>query len=135
MLNAGSGWRGGDAGAVAEPADDVFKVVVSVEAMIALEIAGDVFRVGVIEEDDANVGDDTTGFIDAIAEIIGLAGSAESSAGRLFFLEALKPSLAADDDNEVALKGAVTAPFVPAFVRAFGLSVEQELVEDDADAS
>lgn len=105
------------------------------EAVVALELGGDVFRVDVIEQDDTDGLDDAVGFIDAVADIIGLAGGSEARAGWLGFIEALKPRFASDDDHVAGVKSAVTAPFIPAIIRAAGVVFEEELVEDHADAA
>ena len=86
-----------------EPAADVVEISVGVEAVVALELGGDVLRVGFIEEDDADGLDDAVGFIDAVADVVGLAGGSEAGAGWLGFVEALEPRLAADDDDVAGL--------------------------------
>jgi len=106
-----------------------------VEAVVALELGGDVLRVGFIEEDDADGLDDAVGFIDAVADVVGLAGGSEAGAVWLGFVEALKPRLASDDDDVARVQRAVTAPFVPSVIRAAGVVFEEELIEDDADAA
>ncbi len=65
--------------------------------MVAFELGRDVFGVGLVKEDDADVFNDAAGFVDAMAEIVGLAGGPKTGAGRLFFLKALKPRFGADD--------------------------------------
>ncbi len=120
---------------IVQPADDVVEVAVGVEAVVALELGHDVLGVGVIEQDDADGRDDAVGFIDAVADVVGLAGGSEAGAGWLGFVEALEPGFAADDDDVAGMKGAVTAPFVPAIIWATGMVFEEELVEDHADAT
>lgn len=64
-----------------QPAEDVVEAAFGVEAVVALELGGDVRRVGVIEKDDADGLDDAVGFIDAVADVVGLAGGSEAGAG------------------------------------------------------
>jgi hypothetical protein len=88
---------------VFEPADDVVEIAVGVEAVVALELGGDVLGVVIVEEHDSDSFDDTVGFIDAVADVIGLAGGSEAGAGWLGFVEALEPRLAANDDDMAGL--------------------------------
>ena len=120
---------------VIEPADDVVEIAVGVEAVVALELGGDVLGVVIVEEHVSDSFADAVGFIDAVADVIGLAGGSEAGAGCLGFVEALEPRLAANDDDMAGVQSAVTAPFVPAIVRAAGMVFEEELVEDHGDAA
>lgn len=120
---------------VLEPADDVIEVAVSVEAVVAIELGGDVLGVVIIEEHDSDSFDDAVGFIDAVADVVGLPGGSEAGAGWLGFVEALEPRLAADDDDVAGLQGAVTAPFVPTIGGAAGMFFEEELVENHRDTA
>lgn len=48
------------------------EVAISVEAVVAFELGGDMRRIGVVEEDDTDGLDDAVGFIDAVAAERGL---------------------------------------------------------------
>lgn len=91
------------------------------EAVVALELGGDVLGVVIVEENDSDSFDDTVGFTDAVADVVGLAGGSEAGAGGLGFVEALEPRLAADDNDVAGLESTVTAPFVPPIVWAAGM--------------
>jgi hypothetical protein len=119
----------------AEPADDALEVAVGVEAVITFQLAGDVCGVGVIEQHDADVVDHAAGFVDAMPQIVGLTRRAEAGARRLLLLEALKPLARAHHEHVFGLECAVAAPFVPPVIRAAGVFLQEELIEDNVDAT
>ncbi len=103
--------------------------------MVEFEVGGDVLGISFVEDDDADVFVDARIPIDAVADVVGLTGGSEAGAGRLGFVEALEPRLAADDDDVAGVQGAVAAPFVPAVVRPTGMLFEEELIEEHTDAT
>lgn len=121
--------------ATTKPSDDIVEILRGAESVVTLQLRGEVFRIGIVEKDDANVFDDSVGFVDAVAEIIRLTGSAKTGAGRLLFIKAPKPRLAANDDDVVGIERAIAAPFTLTIGRSFGFLVKQELIEDYVDAA
>lgn len=73
--------------------------------------------------------------IDAAAKVARFAGASETGAGWLFAVVAEEPGFAANNDDALSLIRLIGAPLRPVLSRTASFGIEEELIEDHADAT